>query len=137
MGGSVTALLLDDARRMVDAGLDAARRDGVAMNIAVVDAGCHLLHFARMDGAWLGSVDVAIRKARTAALFFLPSAALGEMSQPGGPLYGIEVSNGGLISFGGGLPLTDPDGRTIGAVGVSGGTVEQDVTVAEACTAAR
>lgn len=133
----MTALPLHDARTMVDAGIAAADGMGVAMNIAVVDAGGHLLTFVRMDGAWLGSVDVSIRKARTAVLFFMPSASIGEMSQPGGPLYGIEVSNGGLISFGGGLPVTDGDGRTIAAVGVSGGTVEQDVTVAEACLVRR
>lgn len=133
----MTVLPLREARSMVDAGIAAAADMGVAMNLAVVDQGGHLRAFARMDGAWLGSVDIAIRKARTAVLFFMPSAAIGEMSQPGGPLYGIEVSNGGLISFGGGLPVADEDGRTIGGVGVSGGAVEQDVTVAEACLQGR
>jgi uncharacterized protein GlcG (DUF336 family) len=132
MTALLTTLSLDEARRITDAGIARAQTMGVAMNIAVVDAGGHLLHFVRMDGAWLGSADVAIKKATTAVLFRMPTDALGEMTQPGGSLYGIEVSNGGLISFGGGLPILDPDGRTIGAVGVSGGAVEQDIAVAEA-----
>ncbi len=106
------------------------------MDIAVVDAGGHLKAFARMDGAWLGSIDIAMTKARTARYFDLPTEALGELSQPGGPLYGIEVSNGGLITFPGGLPLTAADGTVIGAIGVSGSTVEDDRAVAEAGVAA-
>lgn len=132
----ITSLPLRDARTMTEAGMAAAERMGVAMNIAVVDDGARLIHFARMDGAWLGSVDVAIKKATTAVLFRMSTAALGEETRPGGSLYGIEVSNGGLIAFGGGIPITDPEGRTIGGIGVSGGAVEQDVAVAEACLAA-
>ena len=100
------------------------------MDIAVVDAGANLKAFARMDGAWLGSIDIAMKKARTARFFNFPTGALGELSQPGGPLYQIEVSNGGLITFPGGVPLMAEDGTVIGAVGVSGSTVEDDHAVA-------
>ena len=106
------------------------------MDIAVVDAGANLNAFARMDGAWLGSIDIAIKKARTARLFNVPTGALGELSQPGGPLYQIEVSNGGLITFPGGVPLMSDDGSVIGAIGVSGSTVEDDHAVATAGAAA-
>lgn len=133
----MTGLSSHEARRMVEAGVTAAEQMGVSMNIAVVDGGGFLLQFARMDGAWLGSVDVAIKKATTSVLFRMSTAALGEMTRPGGSLYGIEVSNGGLISFGGGMPIEEPDGFAIGAVGVSGGAVQQDVAVAEACAAGR
>ncbi|MFD4526771.1 heme-binding protein [Streptomyces sp. NPDC058470] len=132
----MTVLTLDNAARLAAAGLDSATAAGTAMNIAIVDAGGHLVHFSRMDNAWLGSIDLAVKKAKTSVLFRMPSAILGEISQPGGPVYGIEWSNGGLVSFGGGLPLVAPDGQTVGAVGVSGGTAEQDVLVAEACVQA-
>jgi uncharacterized protein GlcG (DUF336 family) len=102
------------------------------MNIAIVDSGANLVGFARMDGAWLGSVDISIRKARTAAWFFMNTGELGKLSQPGGALYQIEHSNGGLITFPGGIPLKGEDGSTIGGIGVSGSTVENDHAVAEA-----
>jgi uncharacterized protein GlcG (DUF336 family) len=82
-----------------------------------------------MDGAWLGSIDIALKKARTARYFDLPTGDLGGLSQPGGPLFGIEVSNGGLITFPGGIPLRNTSGEVIG---VSGSTVENDHAVAEA-----
>ncbi|HEX8916499.1 MAG TPA: heme-binding protein [Humisphaera sp.] len=104
----------------------------IKQNIAVVDAGGTLKAFARMDGAWLGSVDIAEKKARTARLFDMPTGELGKLSQPGGPLYGIEVSNRGLITFPGGIPLRSADGLVIGAIGVSGSTVENDHAVATA-----
>ena len=88
-----------------------------------------------MDGAWLGSIDISIRKARTARFFDMPTGALGELSQPGGPLFNIEVSNGGLITFPGGLPIV-LDGAVVGAVGVSGSTVDDDHDVASAGVAA-
>ncbi|NWL09854.1 GlcG/HbpS family heme-binding protein [Paenarthrobacter nitroguajacolicus] len=109
-----------------------ALEQGTAMNIAVVDAGANLKGFTRMDGAWLGSIDIAIRKARTARYFDMPTGSIGELSQPGGSLFNIEVSNGGLITFPGGLPLYSQDGHVIGAVGVSGSTVENDHAVASA-----
>ena len=102
------------------------------MNIALVDAGANLTAFVRMDGAWLGSIDIAIRKARTARFFDMPTGDLGQASQPGGSLYNIEHSNGGLITFPGGIPIKDGNGEVIGAIGVSGSTVENDHTVAEA-----
>jgi uncharacterized protein GlcG (DUF336 family) len=128
----MSTLNLETTDRLLAAGREAAAGIGVAMCIAIVDTAGHLVSFQRMDGAWLGSADIAQRKARTSALFPMPSSVLGEMSQPGGPVYGIEGTNGGLVSFGGGLPLTAADGTVVGAVGVSGGLVEQDVAVAEA-----
>jgi uncharacterized protein GlcG (DUF336 family) len=127
---------LQDAVRRVELGVARAAEMGVDMNIALVDSGGHLVQFCRMDDAWLGSIDVALKKARTAAMFRMPTAAIGEISQPGGPVYGIELSNDGVVSFGGGLPITDDTGRAIGAVGVSGGTVDQDIVVAEVCAEA-
>ena len=85
-----------------------------------------------MDGAFLGSVDISIKKAKTARFFNMPTGKLGELSQPGKPLYNIEFSNGGLITFPGGLPLKDKAGNIIGAIGVSGSSVENDNEVATA-----
>ena len=99
-------LSLAQAQPVLAAALAAAEEQGTEMDIAVVDAGGNLKAFARMDGAWLGSIDIATTKARTARYFDLPTEEMGALSQPGGPLYGIEVSNGGLITFPGGLPLT-------------------------------
>lgn len=101
------------------------------MNIAVVDAGGNLKAFARMDGAWLGSIDISVRKARTARFFDMNSGDVGALSQPGGPLYNIEVSNGGLITFPGGIPVR-LNGEIVGGIGVSGSSVENDHTVADA-----
>ena len=109
---------------------------GTLMDIAVVDAGANLKAFLRMDGAWLGSIDIAIKKASTARFFDMPTGDIGQLSQPGGALYNIEHSNGGLITFPGGVPITDSDGAVIGAIGVSGSTVENDHAVAEAGAAA-
>lgn len=127
----MTDITLDQARAVVAAATEAAEEGGLAMNVAVVDAGGNLKAFERMDGAWLGSIDISIRKARTARYFDMESGAIGELSQPGGPLYNIEVSNGGLISFPGGIPIRI-DGEVVGAVGVSGSTVENDRAVAQA-----
>jgi uncharacterized protein GlcG (DUF336 family) len=85
-----------------------------------------------MDGAWLGSIDISMRKARTARWFDMNTGEIGKLSQPGGPLFGIEHSNGGLITFPGGVPLKDGQGNVVGAVGVSGSTVENDHAVAVA-----
>lgn len=101
------------------------------MNIAIVDEGANLKAFHRMDNAWLGSVDISIKKAKTARYFDMPTGEIGKLSQPGGPLYGIKHSNGGLITFPGGVLLKEGD-RIVGAIGVSGGTVEQDHEVASA-----
>lgn len=127
---------LQQARAAVDAARGKSEEMDLQMNIAVVDAGANLKAFARMDGAWLGSIDIAIKKARTARLFDMETGEIGQLSQPGGSLYQIEVSNDGLITFPGGIPLTDSDGEIIGAIGVSGSTVENDHEVAETGAAA-
>ncbi|MBO3272264.1 GlcG/HbpS family heme-binding protein [Hymenobacter defluvii] len=123
---------LELAQQAVHAAHQKALDLGVKMNIAVVDAGANLTAFIRMDDAWLGSIDIAIRKAKTARYFNMPTGDLGQASQPGGSLYNIEHSNGGLITFPGGIPILDANGRVIGAIGVSGSTVENDHAVAEA-----
>ena len=117
-----------------------ARREaeaiGVAMNIAVVDEGNNLVAFERMDGAWLGSIDIAQGKAYTARAFDMPTKDLAPLAAPGAPLFGIQASNGGrLVIFAGGIPL-ERGGEVVGAIGVSGGSVEQDQAVAEAGAAA-
>jgi uncharacterized protein GlcG (DUF336 family) len=89
-----------------------------------------------MDNAWLGSIDIAIKKAKTARWFDMPTGEIGKQAQPGGPLYHIEFSNGGLITFPGGVPLRDKDDHVIGAIGASGSTVENDDSVAQAGVAA-
>jgi uncharacterized protein GlcG (DUF336 family) len=121
-----------EALAVMDVALARAKELNTLMNIAVVDAGSNLKAFARMDGAWQGSIDIAIKKARTARFFDMPTGEIGKLSQPGGPLYGIEHSNGGLITFPGGVPIKTADGAIIGAVGVSGSTVENDHAVADA-----
>lgn len=123
---------LEAARSGVTAGINKAKELGVSMNIAVVDAGANLKAFARMDGAWLGSIDISIKKARTARYFDMDTGIIGTLSQPGGSLFGIEHSNGGLITFPGGVPVKNRDGQVIGAAGVSGSTVENDHAVAQA-----
>ena len=105
---------------------------GTQMCIAIVDSGANLKAFARMDDAWVGSIDIAVKKAKTAVFFGMPTGAIGKLSQPGGSLYGIEHSNEGLITFPGGLPIVDEDGVLVGAIGVSGSTVENDEAVARA-----
>lgn len=129
-------ITLHQADAAVAAAVAKAGEIGTKMNVAVVDAGANLKAFARMDGAWLGSVDIAQRKARTARFFDMPSGEIGKLAQPGGPLYNIEHSNGGLITFPGGIPLRNAEGTVIGAIGVSGSTVENDHLVAEAGAAA-
>jgi uncharacterized protein GlcG (DUF336 family) len=125
-------ITLEQAQAAVAAALAKAEQLGSKMNIAVVDAGANLKAFARMDGAWLGSIDIAIRKARTARFFDMNTGQIGQLSQPGGPLFGIEHSNGGLISFPGGIPLANKAGVIMGGIGVSGSTVENDHLVAQA-----
>ena len=129
-------LTLEAAERIVAAAKKKAAEIGTKMDIAVVDAGGNLKAFVRMDGAWLGSIDIAQRKARTARWFDMDTGVIGTLSQPGGPLFGIEHSNGGLITFPGGVPLKNAQGEVVGAIGVSGSTVENDHTVAVAGAAA-
>jgi uncharacterized protein GlcG (DUF336 family) len=116
--------------------IEAARRKAIELEtqmcIAVVDSGANLKAFLRMDDAWVGSIDIAIKKAKTAVFFMMPTGEIGKLSQPGKPLYAIEHSNEGLITFPGGLPIVDDEGVLIGAIGVSGSAVENDHAVAEA-----
>ncbi len=114
------------------AAYEKAKELGVKMNIAVVDAGANLKAFVRMEDAWLGSIDISIKKAKTARFFDMPTGEIGKLSQPGKSLYQIEVSNGGLITFPGGVPLKNSGGAIVGAIGVSGSTVDDDHAVAEA-----
>ena len=122
---------LDQANAALEAAIKKAEEIGTTMDIAIVDVGGNLKAFARMDGAWLGSIDIAQKKARTARWFDMNTGDIGQLSQPGGPLFNIEHSNGGLITFPGGVPIKDGD-IVIGAIGVSGSTVENDHTVAAA-----
>jgi uncharacterized protein GlcG (DUF336 family) len=130
------SITLEQAEQLSEAAKAKAREIGVPMNIAIVDEGANLVSFHRMDNAWLGSVDISIRKAKTARFFDMDTGEIGKLSQPGGPLFGIEHSNGGLISFPGGVVLRDATGKIVGAIGVSGGSVEQDHEVASAGAAA-
>ena len=125
-------ITLQQAEAAIAAAKQKSTEINTLMNIAVVDAGANLVAFAKMDGAWLGSIDISMRKARTARYFDMPSGDIGTLSQPGGALFNIEHSNGGLISFPGGVPIKGKDGQIIGAIGVSGSTVDNDLTVAEA-----
>ncbi|RFP64982.1 heme-binding protein [Hymenobacter lapidiphilus] len=127
----MNSINLQQAQQIIEAARQKSQEMGVKMNIAVVDAGANLVAFARMDGAWLGSLDISIKKAKTARFFDMPTGNIGGLSQPGGPLYNIEHSNGGLITFPGGIPLKQGD-EIVGAIGVSGDSVENDHTVAEA-----
>jgi uncharacterized protein GlcG (DUF336 family) len=125
------------ARRVIAAGEKKAAEIGQPMNIAVADAGGNLVAHVRMDGAWLGSVDISIKKAFTSRAFDIATKDLADHSQSGGQFFGIHASNGGKIMvFAGGIPLKDSSGRVVGAVGVSGGSGEQDHGVAEAAAAA-
>jgi uncharacterized protein GlcG (DUF336 family) len=129
-------ITLDQALVVVQAARQKAVAQGSLMNIAVVDNGANLKALVRMDDAMLGAMDVAIKKAKTARFFNMPSGDLGKYSQPGMPLYGIELSNGGLITFGGGLLIKNKAGAIVGAIGASGGSVDQDQEVAAAGAAA-
>ncbi|MEF3074422.1 heme-binding protein [Methylobacter sp. Wu1] len=122
----------EQAEMAIAAAIEEATRISTQMCIAIVDSGADLKAFVRMNNAWVGSVDIAIKKAKTACFFGMNTGQIGELSQPGGKLYGIEHSNNGLITFPGGIPIVDEDGVLIGAIGVSGSTVENDHQVAKA-----
>jgi uncharacterized protein GlcG (DUF336 family) len=127
---------LEDAMRIITAARKKAVDVGQPMNIAVADSGGHLVAHVRMDGAWLGSIDISINKAFTARAFDIATKDLATQSQPGKQFYGIHVSNGGRVMiFAGGIPLKRA-GKVEGAIGVSGGSGEQDQAVAEAGAAA-
>ena len=121
----------NEAFKVLLAAKKKAEESNVTVNIAVVDAGANLKAFIRMDESFLGSIDVAIKKAKTARYFNIDTGKLGELTQPGGIIYNIEHSNGGLITFPGGVPIKNNKGKIIGAIGVSGGTIEQDRAIAE------
>jgi uncharacterized protein GlcG (DUF336 family) len=131
--GDVT---LAQAQTAVDAAVKKALEQGTLMNIAVVDAGGNLKAFCRMDGAFLGSIDISIKKAVSARYLNMSTYDLGEAAKPGAELYGIEVTNAGMIIFGGGELLKDKGGTIIGAIGVSGSSVANDMAVAQAGAAA-
>ncbi|MEM7381240.1 MAG: heme-binding protein [Bacteroidota bacterium] len=133
--GSVQAQITNDitdeeALKVLMAAKEHASASGVLVNIAVVDAGANLKAFIRMDESFLGSIDVSIKKAKTARYFNMATGELGKLSQPEGAIYNIEHSNDGLITFPGGVPVKNKSGKIIGAVGISGGTVDQDHEIA-------
>ena len=123
---------LAQAEKIISVAKEKSLEIDTKMNIAIVDAGANLVAFARMDGAWLGSLDISIKKAKTARFFDMNTGIIGSLSQPGGALFNIEHSNNGLITFPGGVPIKNATGEIIGAFGVSGSSVENDHTVAEA-----
>ena len=135
MPRTYNTITLDDAKQMLSAGEAKATSLGIAYNIAVVDAGGHLVAFLRQDGALIGSIDLAIDKAVTARIFDKTTSDLATLAQSGSSLFGIQESNSGkVVIFGGGIPVVI-DGSIVGAVGASAGTVEQDIAVAEAAIA--
>lgn len=125
-------ITLVQAEKAIVAAKEKSTEINTKMNIAVVDEGANLVTFGRMDGAWLGSLDISIKKAKTARFFDMNTGVIGELSQPGQSLFNIEHSNNGLITFPGGVPIKNESGEIIGAIGVSGSSVENDHTVAEA-----
>ena len=127
---------LAQAQKGIQAALKKSQELDTKMNIAVVDSGANLVAFNREDNAWLGSIDISMKKAKTARMFSMDTENIGKLSQPGGPLYNIEISNGGLITFPGGVAIKNAAGQVVGAIGVSGSTVENDRTVALAGTEA-
>jgi uncharacterized protein GlcG (DUF336 family) len=130
------SITLADARRVIAAAEKKAAEIGQPMNIAVADEGGNLIAHVRMDGAWLGSIDISIKKAWTSRAFDMPTQDLGKMAQAGKPLFGINSTNHDkVVIFAGGMPVKLGE-AVIGAVGASGGTVEQDQQVVEAAVAA-
>ena len=127
---SATDISHEDALKAVLAAKEKAEQLDVLVNIAVVDAGANLKAFIRMDESFLGSIDVAIKKAKTSRYFDINTGDLGKLTQPGGIIYNIELSNDGLVTFPGGVPIKNANGKIIGAIGVSGGTIDQDHEIA-------
>jgi uncharacterized protein GlcG (DUF336 family) len=133
---SLISLTLSDARIMIAAGEAKAGELGIPYNLAVVDAGGNLISHVRMDGAWIGSIDVAINKAYTSRCFDMATADLAAFGKAGGPAFGIHTTNHQrVVIFGGGVPIR-VDGKVVGAFGASGGSVDQDVVVALAAASA-
>lgn len=136
MSRQITSLTLADARRIIDAGEKKAQELGIPYNIAVVDVGGGLISHIRMDGAWLGSVDISINKAWTSRAFDMATEILAGATQSGQSLFGLNTTNDDrVVIFGGGEPVLE-GGEVIGAVGASGGSVENDIKVVKAALAA-
>lgn len=132
---------MDISQALCDAVMAAAKvkasQIGVPMNVAIMDSGANLKAYMRMDGALIGSIDIALKKAKTSAIFGMNTEDVGEFCKPGGTSPGLDSTNGGLVVFAGGIPIRDEEGRLLGAVGVSGGAVAQDLEVAQAAAAAQ
>jgi len=126
----------DDAETVIKSAHAKAAEIGIAVSIAVLDSAGHPKAFSRMDGAWLGSIDVAMKKARTAVLFEAGTQTIWEICKPGAQAHGIEHTNDGLVTFAGGIPIKTEAGKLAGAIGVSGGQVAQDFEIARAGLAA-
>jgi uncharacterized protein GlcG (DUF336 family) len=129
-------LTLEQGQEILQAATAKAKEIGIAASIVVLDAAGHLKAFSRMDDAWLGSIDVAMKKARTSVLFEMETQNIWEVCKPGAQAHGLEQTNDGLVTFAGGIPLKTSGGRLLGAVGVSGGQVSQDFEIASAGSAA-
>jgi uncharacterized protein GlcG (DUF336 family) len=125
-------LTSDLAEALIKAAKTKAADIGIAVSVVVLDYGGHLKAFSRMDGAWLGSIDVAVKKARTSVLFEMETQKVWEVCKPDAQAHGLELTNDGLVTFAGGIPLKAADGQLVGAIGVSGGQVAQDFEVARA-----
>lgn len=115
---------------VIDTALNSATERQLRISVAIVDSGGHLLGFRRTNAANLATIDLALAKARTAVFFQAPTQYLTQVMQPGGPIYTAQLTSGGLVSIGGGIPITDEAGKVIGAIGISGGTVDQDQSIA-------
>jgi uncharacterized protein GlcG (DUF336 family) len=134
--GEFQMIKLADARRIIAAAEKKAEEIKQPMNIAIVDEGGNLIAFERMENAWLGSIDIAQKKAWTSRAFDITTKDLGKNSQSGDQFFGIHTSNDcKVMIFAGGIPLKK-DGKIVGAIGVSGGMGAQDQSVAEAGAAA-
>lgn len=132
----MTNVTLEQSKKILDAAEKKAVEINIPMNIVILDSGANLKAFRRMDDALLGSIDIAMKKAKTSVLFNMNSEGVYEFCKPGASAPGLEDSNDGLAVFPGGVPILDSDGKLAGAIGVSGGLVEHDAAVANAGVAA-
>jgi uncharacterized protein GlcG (DUF336 family) len=130
-GAQNMQITAEQAERALKASIEKPGELGISVCIAILDSGGHLKAFHRMDGAWLGVIDVAIKEAKTSALFEMETQTLDNYSKAGADAHGIEFTNGNLVTFAGGIPLRSVDGKIIGSIGVSGGQVTQDYAVAQ------
>lgn len=131
----MTPLTHERARLMIDDALAAGKAEGIRISVAVTDAGGHLLAFHRAEAANLATIDIAIQKARTAVFFQAPTRYVTAAMQPGGAIYTAQHTSGGLSAIPGGIPVVDEDGAMIGAIGISGGSGEQDDAIAASAVA--